>query len=100
MVMYETIRACTATVPVRSGRELLPKYGVLVSSASPFSNFRRYHILSTFIAVSMNFLLYSKMVPWLLALISAPFHDAQQTGNKARRKLEHLAHLVGLSVSY
>jgi len=42
--VLKTLRACSATVPVQSCRELLPKYGVMVSSASPFSNFRRYRV--------------------------------------------------------
>jgi len=41
-----------ATVPVRSCHELLPKYGVSVSSASLFSNLCRYHV---WLHSSMNY---------------------------------------------
>jgi len=42
--LISKFRACSATVPVWSCRKLLPKHGVMVSSASPFSNFHRYHV--------------------------------------------------------
>ena len=36
--MFMNIRACSAIVPVRSYRDILPKYGVSVSISSSFTD--------------------------------------------------------------
>jgi len=68
-IALETVRPCLATVPVQSCHGLLPKYGVSVSCASPFSNFHRYHVQ---LQSSINYLQTISIRKWsLVHLLSA-----------------------------
>ena len=83
------IRAYSATVPVRSCHELLPKYGVSVSCASPFLNFHRYRIQ---LHSSINYLQTISVRKWsLVCLLSATTRAHWHWHTWSWRRQAHLA---------